>query len=151
MFPIEMDLFWTQFWQARYRRHPSILVIDDQDDQARLTAAILRRAHCDVKVATSAKEGIRAIAESTEPFDLVLLDIMMPDRSGIAVMNFLKRWRPVTGAPAVVIHTSLLGWREKLTGAGYAFDDYIDKPISPTALIDRVEMALHPREHGACS
>jgi CheY-like chemotaxis protein len=123
----------------------SILVIDDLPDQASLLAEILRRSGSSVAVATSARDGMRAILESATPFDVVVLDMLMPEHSGIAVMNFLKKWRTGPTPPALVIHTAVAGFREKLIEAGYEFDDFIEKPFRPKALIARIEAAARPR------
>ncbi|HWP34866.1 MAG TPA: response regulator [Thermodesulfobacteriota bacterium] len=121
------------------RRPHRILVVDDEPDLVELVAANLRRAGFAVEGATS---GARALARlGAEPFDLVILDLMLPDVQGLEVCRALRR-DPRTARLPVIMLTARGEEAEKLAGFEAGADDYVTKPFSPRELTARVKARL---------
>jgi CheY-like chemotaxis protein len=104
---------------------PSVLVIeDDGADQAHL-AQILRTAGYHVELAGTASQALQLASERR--YDAITLDLLLPDRSGLEVLNALRTGGPNRDVPVVVItvvtETSAL--------AGFAVSDVLTKPIRP--------------------
>jgi CheY-like chemotaxis protein len=104
---------------------PLVLVIEDDDsDQAQLTR-ILHSAGYQVEVATNAEQALQMA--SARRYDAITLDLLLPDRSGLEVLNALRNGGPNRDVPVVVItvvtETSAL--------AGFAVNDVLTKPIRP--------------------
>ncbi len=118
-------------------RAKKILVIDDEETAGKSIEKILSKKGCYVEVALSADEGLNKI--ETKLFELVLLDIMMPQVNGIELLGIIKKKWPslnvviITGYPSIqtAVETTRLG----------AFD-YIPKPFTPDELRKKVDQAL---------
>ncbi|MDB5707846.1 MAG: DNA-binding response regulator [Sphingomonas bacterium] len=90
----------------------------------------------------SGEEGLRRAA--AEPFDVVILDRMLPDLSGVEIVSRLRD----AGVAAPVLMLSALGRAEnRIEGLDAGVDDYMAKPFDPPELIARVR-ALHRRAAG---
>jgi PAS domain S-box-containing protein len=124
---------------------PKILLVDDNAVNRKVASEILQKAGCQVVTADS---GMRAIEiasslnpfshrEGTSKFDLILMDIQMPEMDGIETT---KRLREIHGEnlPKVVAMTaySMQNDRERFLNAG--MDDYVPKPIRANILIQKV-------------
>ena len=79
---------------------------------------------------------------STEPYDLVILDIGLPKRDGISV---LKEWRREDIDVPVLILTARDGWSERVDGLDAGADDYMTKPFHMMELSARVRAMLRRR------
>ncbi|MEX0690786.1 MAG: response regulator transcription factor [Gemmatimonadales bacterium] len=119
------------------RQH--ILVVDDEPDITALVAYHLARAGYRVTTATSGAEALRA-AEDQAP-DLIVLDLMLPDLSGIDVLAELRR-RPDTGEMGVILLTARREETDRIQGLSLGADDYLTKPFSPQELVLRVAAVL---------
>jgi two-component system, OmpR family, response regulator len=80
-----------------------------------------------------------AFLGSTEPYDLIVLDIGLPKRDGISV---LKEWRAASIAIPVLILTARDGWSERVDGLDAGADDYMTKPFHMPELSARVRAML---------
>jgi DNA-binding response OmpR family regulator len=116
-----------------------ILVIDDDPDILALLFDTLSHAGHDVRVEGDGEAGFASAV--TLPPDLVLLDWMMPLRSGLEVCADLRADRLMDGIPVVML--TARGTEADIEW-GYAAgaDGYIVKPFSPRALVWRVESML---------
>lgn len=120
-----------------------IAVVDDDSSMREVLRRSLYRAGYAVTAARNGAEAIEKV--SREPVDLVLLDLGLPDLSGL---NVLRRIREITDLPIIVVsgHTAeLIRLRCFEEGA----DDYVVKPCFPREIVARVAAALKrsPREH----
>ncbi|MGQ0815173.1 MAG: response regulator [Gemmatimonadota bacterium] len=113
-----------------------ILVIDDEVPIRRVVNNALRGAAMTVIEAASGGEGID-LAAATRP-DLVVLDLALPDMSGVAVCIEIRKWSQV---PIIVLSASH-SEREKIALLDAGADDYVVKPFSPTELQARVRAQL---------
>ena len=124
----------------RVSRMPAhILVVDDEPDISALVAYHLARESYRVRTASSGPEALRA-AEVERP-DLVVLDLMLPGMSGLAVLEELRR-RPETQDIPVILLTARKEEQDRIAGLRLGADDYVSKPFSPQELILRVGAVL---------
>ncbi len=118
---------------------PRILVIEDEPGLQQVLDYNLRREGHEVLLAPSGTEGLR-IAREKRP-DLVLLDWMLPDRSGTEVCRLLKSTRSTSGIPVVFV-TARTDEVDRIVGFEVGAADYIVKPFSIRELVLRVQAVL---------
>jgi len=111
-----------------------ILAVDDDRQVLRLLRRFLGEAGYDAIVTNMPGEASKLV-EIEEP-DVVLLDLMFPETSGI---ELVKQIREFSNVPVIVLTASDKDTVEALNAGG---DDYITKPFSPTELVARIETAL---------
>jgi two-component system OmpR family response regulator len=113
-----------------------ILLVEDDEEMRKLLLSLLRRSGFR---ASGARDGIEMhhLLGST-PVDLVLLDLMLPGRSGFDLCRELR----ATGRLPVIILTALGGSSERVVGLELGADDFIVKPADPAELIARIRAVL---------
>ncbi len=117
----------------------SILVVDDEEDILDLLQYNLEKEGYRVETAL---DGSLAIGKtSVSPFDLLILDVMMPGLDGFEVCRRIRADGPNTGTPIVFL-TARTGELDQIHGLELGADDYIQKPISPRVLMARVRSVL---------
>ncbi|MGH6646277.1 HD domain-containing phosphohydrolase [Aquabacterium sp.] len=123
-------------------RRPTILVADDSPQNIELLSRVLGQEYR-IKVATSGEKALK-IAYSDEPPDLILLDIMMPDLSGLQVCQRIKA-NPDRRRIPIIFVTAMTTVEDESLGLAMGAVDYISKPISPPLVQARVRthLALH--------
>jgi EAL domain-containing protein (putative c-di-GMP-specific phosphodiesterase class I)/DNA-binding response OmpR family regulator len=122
---------------------PVILIADDNDDVVALLRTYLRPLDCEVLTAKDGEEAL-AVAQTRLPA-VVLLDVMMPKRSGWEVCQALKGVQRTSGI-AVVLVTGRGEVKDRLTGLQVGADDYLVKPFDRDQVINRIR-ALLERKH----
>lgn len=114
-----------------------ILIVEDEPDIALGLQQDLKLDGYDVEVAG---DGVTAIARATsEPFDLVILDVMLPGKDGFQVCRELRHARVQV---PIILLTARSHEAEKVLGLELGADDYITKPFSPLELRARIKAAL---------
>lgn len=116
-----------------------ILVVDDNEDVVHITASFLTAKGYTVDTAIDGEQALAAVATARP--DCVLLDIMMPNMSGIEVLNRLKE-RPETSSIPVILVTAKSRDEDVLSGYKEGADYYITKPFSAQQLIYGVRLVL---------
>ena len=102
----------------------NILIVEDEPDIQELLCAYLQDAGYKTAVAG---DGVTALTMfQAQPFDLVLLDIMLPKIDGFGVCELIRRQSQIP----VLFLTALDGEAEQLRGFGLDADDYVTKPFS---------------------
>jgi DNA-binding response OmpR family regulator len=115
-----------------------ILLVDDDREIVESMRIALEAAGYAVLVARDGNQGL-AIAEREDP-DLVILDMMMPKRSGFLVLEKLRRTRPVP--VRIIMVTANEGSRHKAYAEMLGVDDYIRKPFAMDRLLTSVTRLL---------
>ncbi len=116
-----------------------ILVVDDEPDITALVAYHLAREGFRVKTAATGPEALTSIA--AEAPDLVVLDLMLPGRSGFEVLAEVRR-RPDTRDVGVILLTARREEADRIKGLTEGADDYLAKPFSPEELVLRTKAVL---------
>jgi DNA-binding response OmpR family regulator len=115
-----------------------ILLVDDDAEIVEAMRYALEAKGYEIHVARDGNQGL-ALAEREDP-DLVILDMMMPKRSGFLVLERLRRTRPVP--VRVIMITANEGSRHKAYAEMLGVDDYIRKPFAMDRLLDSVNRLL---------
>jgi two-component system, cell cycle response regulator DivK len=122
---------------------PSVLVIEDNEQNLYLIRFLLERSGFSVTDARTGRAGIEAAMASTP--DLILLDIQLPVMDGYAVTKELRKLTTLAEIPIVVVTSyAMPGDREKALGFGAS--GYIEKPLNPDTFISQIRSHLKPRE-----
>ena len=116
-----------------------ILIVEDEPAIRQMIAFGLRRAGFDVREAVDYREAREALADQRP--DLVLVDWMLPDMSGLELTRTLKRDRETREVPVIML-TARAEEGDKVTGLESGADDYVTKPFSPRELIARINAVL---------
>lgn len=123
---------------ADERRLKRILLVDDDAEIIDAMRYALEAKGYAILVARDGNQGL-AMAEREDP-DLVILDMMMPKRSGFLVLEKLRRTRPVP--IRIIMITANEGSRHKAYAEMLGVDDYIRKPFAMDRLLDSVDRLL---------
>ncbi|MBN1600987.1 MAG: response regulator [Chitinispirillaceae bacterium] len=115
---------------------PLILVVDDNSENLRLLCGILEEHNYQTVMAKSGKDAITFLEK--ESADLILLDIMMPDESGINICKLLKRSINLKNIPIIFV-TARAESEDVVNGFEAGAVDYITKPFNPSELLARVK------------
>jgi two-component system KDP operon response regulator KdpE len=119
-----------------------VLVVDDEPQIVRGLQVILRNAGYRVEAAETKREALDAL--SVRPPDAMVLDLVLPDGSGVEVCEDTRRW---TDLPIIVL--SAVGDEgEKVRALDAGADDYVTKPFGVDELLARLRAALRRRSNG---
>ena len=116
-----------------------ILVVEDERPIREMIAFGLRRAGFEVREAADARSGRAEVANKLP--DLLLVDWMLPDTSGLEFTRALKRDRETRELPIIML-TARAEEGDKVAGLEGGADDYITKPFSPRELLARINAVL---------
>ena len=116
-----------------------ILVVDDEEDILELVRYNLAREGYRVVCAATGEQALNKAG--SEPFDLIVLDLMLPGIDGLEVAKRLKS-EPKTRHIPIVMLTAKGEEADIVTGLELGADDYVTKPFSPRILIARVKAVL---------
>jgi two-component system phosphate regulon response regulator PhoB len=117
----------------------TILIVDDLLTLRQSVRILLERQGYAVEEAADGREALQKIAESRP--DLVLLDVMMPGMNGVKVLGQIEADGTLQGMPIIVLTAVADRWQARKYLAMGA-TDYLLKPFTPNALLDRVRGAL---------
>jgi two-component system, OmpR family, KDP operon response regulator KdpE len=113
-----------------------VLVVDDEPQILRALRTSLRAAGYQVASAASAEEALAAAA--LQPPEAVILDLVLPDGTGIEVCHELRKWSSVP----VIVLSAVGEEHEKVTALDAGADDYVTKPVGIDELLARLRAAL---------
>lgn len=116
-------------------KHKRILIADDEPDIVEIIEYNLVREGYEVSTANDGDDALTK-AKSEKP-DLIILDIMMPKRTGVEVCEILRS-QPAYEDTLIIFLTALSDETSHVKGLEMGGDDYITKPISPKVLLSRV-------------
>lgn len=118
---------------------PAILLVEDDPSLIELVRYNLEAADFDVAVEMDGDGGLMAMRE--RDFDLVILDWMMPNMSGIEVVRQIRRMNDKRATPVIML-TARGEETDKIRGLDAGADDYVVKPFSPAELVSRIRALL---------
>jgi two-component system, OmpR family, KDP operon response regulator KdpE len=113
-----------------------VLVVDDEPQILRALGVILRSAGYEVATAATKTEALDAV--SVRPPDAMVLDLVLPDGSGVDVTSEVRTW---SSLPIIVL-SALGDEREKVRALDVGADDYITKPFGTDELLARLRAVL---------
>jgi two-component system, OmpR family, copper resistance phosphate regulon response regulator CusR len=114
-----------------------VLIVEDERKLAQVLSSALEAERYDVVVAATGEDGF--FRANAEPFDLVVLDLMLPGRSGLEILQTLRRRRIET---PVLILTARDGVDDRVLGLDLGADDYLVKPFALPELLARIRALL---------
>ena len=114
-----------------------ILIVEDDELIAELERDFLEANGFETELALDGLEGERKA--KTEKFDAILLDVMLPGKTGFEICKELRR----TMHLPIIMVTARKEDVDKIRGLGLGADDYLVKPFSPTELVARVKSHIH--------
>ena len=117
-----------------------ILIIEDEEKIARFIELELLHEGYEVEKVYNGRDGLK-IAKA-HPFDLILLDIMLPELNGIEVLRRIRQFSQVP----IILLTARDAVVDKVTGLDSGADDYITKPFAIEELLARIRVALRKRK-----
>jgi two-component system OmpR family response regulator len=120
-----------------------ILIVDDDQDICSLVKSYLERSEFEVEVAHDGSMAKSAVARS--PFDLLLLDVMLPGQGGL---ELCREFRSASDVPIIML-TAMGQLADKVTGLELGADDYVVKPFEPRELVARVRSVLRRASRAA--
>ena len=112
-----------------------ILVVEDEGKIAEIVKAYLERDNFSVTVAGTGKKAISVLREG---FDLIILDLMLPDMDGEDICETIRNDSSVP----IIMLTAKNEEEDRIKGLGIGADDYVVKPFSPRELVARVKALL---------
>ncbi len=115
---------------------PHILIVEDDRAIARIEKDYLELNGYQVTLAEDGETGRRLALQ--QPFDLILLDVMLPKMDGFTLLQHLREQLDVP----ILLVTARTEDLDKIRGLGLGADDYIEKPFSPSVLVARVRANL---------
>jgi two-component system, OmpR family, copper resistance phosphate regulon response regulator CusR len=114
-----------------------VLIVEDERKLAQVVASALQAEHYHVVIAATGEEGF--FRANAELFDLVLLDVMLPGRSGLEILQTLRQRHVDT---PVLILTARDGVDDRVLGLDLGADDYLVKPFALPELLARIRALL---------
>jgi len=116
-----------------------ILIVEDEKPIRDMIAFGLRRAGFDVREAEDCSAARASIADHRP--DLLLVDWMLPDQSGLELTRAIKRNKDTEDMPVIML-TARADEHDKVSGLDGGADDYVTKPFSPRELLARINAVL---------
>jgi len=113
----------------------TVLIIEDEKKISDIVELYLKREGYRTRVAGTGKETMNLLKE---PFDLIILDLMLPDISGEELCSVIRE----TSEAPIIMLTAKSGEEDRIKGLGLGADDYVVKPFSPRELVARVKAQL---------
>ena len=128
--------------QSRTQGAARILVVDDEQSIRQMMQVMLQRAGHEVVVAMDVRSAREIISGAPAPFDLVVTDLMMPDGSGLEVLDAARAHSAETQVIVVTAHASVETAVDAMRRGAYS---YLEKPIGVASARAQIEKALEKR------
>lgn len=121
----------------------TILIVDDEEDIRAVLQGSLAAAGFQVRTASNGMDALERIRSN--PPDLIIHDVMLPDITGLDVCALVKRDRRLRRIPFILL-TARSQPQDRLTGAALGADAYMNKPFKADELLAEVRRLLAGRE-----
>jgi DNA-binding response OmpR family regulator len=112
-----------------------ILIVEDEKDIAQVVKSYLEREGFFAEIAVNGVDALRLLKNS---FDLIILDLMLPDMDGREICSSIREFSNIP----IIMLTARSSEDDRVNGLGAGADDYVIKPFSPRELIARVKAHL---------
>jgi len=119
-----------------------VLLVDDDQDILTSMQAAFEPTGAQIDMASNGNKAVE-LAEKNQP-DLIVLDMMLPGRSGFLVLEKLKAKKPRNSKPHVIMITGNQGARHKMYAESLGVSEYFNKPVKLDKLIASAEKLLAP-------
>ncbi|MBC8509908.1 MAG: response regulator transcription factor [Anaerolineales bacterium] len=129
------------------RTSKTILVVDDERDTLALLRLALNRAGFNTLIASSWEEVADVVKEKYSQgraIDLIVLDLMIPGRSGFDIMRSLQV--VLSPLPPVIMLTAVTGFDQQVQARELGVSRYLTKPTTPTKLIQAIDEVLDEKK-----
>ncbi len=125
----------------------SILLVEDNPVNQKMTSLLLAKAGYTVKIAGNGKEALELFKSTKEEYDLILMDINMPEMDGIEATRQIRshelKFKPGTRIPILALTANVMNdFKQKCLGAG--MDDFLTKPIKRDQVFEALQNWSHP-------
>jgi two-component system phosphate regulon response regulator OmpR len=124
--------------------HPQVLVVDDDTEIRKLIARYMQEQGFRVQLASKCADVHERIA--TNQIDIIILDVMLPDGSGLDLCRDLRASR--SNIPIILL-TALKEDVDRIIGLEIGADDYLGKPFNPRELVARIRAVLRRGQNAA--
>lgn len=119
-----------------------ILLVDDDQDILTSMQAVFEPTGALIETASNGNKAVEMV-EKNQP-DLVVLDMMLPGRSGFLVLEKIKARKPRNAKPFVIMITGNQGARHKMYAESLGVSEYFNKPVKMDKLLSTAERLLSP-------
>ncbi len=119
-----------------------VLIIDDDRTLTQMLAMIMQMRGYQVDIARTGQEALKTVA--TVRFDLILLDLILPDLDGLELCRCLKQEKATLHIPIIIVSARYL-FEDKVEGLYLGADDYLTKPFENEELFARMEAVMRRR------
>ena len=116
-----------------------VLIVDDDHEIVRLVKAYLEKAGFNVLTAFDGETGLHTLRR--EQPDLLVLDLMLPDRDGWDLTRLIRKDNQLSNTPIIML-TARVEDSDKIVGLEIGADDYVTKPLNPREVVARVRALL---------
>jgi len=135
----------TQYSVREDMKHSvSVLLVEDNPVNQKLAKLMLTKAGYQVEVANNGREAVEKITTSPENFDLIFMDIQMPEMDGMEATETIRKKGFDTIPIVAMTARAMKGDREKCLEVG--MDDYLTKPIKRETVFKMIEKWVFERE-----
>ena len=121
-----------------------VLLVDDDDDIIETLEAALEELNVNIRCTGNGNEAVRMVQEKVP--DLLVLDQMLPGRSGFIILENIRSIRKDSGKPPIIMITANPGSRHKVYAETLGVDIYLNKPFRMERFIDAVTSLLSKEE-----
>lgn len=122
-----------------------LLLIDDDDKLGALLKEYLRQYDMSLDSELSPSRGLSALKNGS--YELVILDVMLPEMDGFAVCRQIREHRSIYGSVPIIMLTARGDVTDRIVGLELGADDYLGKPFEPRELVARIENILRRSHH----
>ena len=122
-----------------------ILLVDDDPRLAEMVSEYLGQAGFRVTIASDGRAGLDRLAR--EPFDALVLDLMLPDLDGLEVCRQVRASAASAAEIPILMLTARGDAMDRVVGLELGADDYLPKPFAPRELLARLRAVLRRRRH----
>jgi two-component system sensor histidine kinase/response regulator len=144
---MEKELMTQYSVREDMKRSVSILLAEDNPVNQKLAKAMLTKAGYRVEVANDGKEAVEKFTSSPEDFDLIFMDVMMPDTDGLQATRAIREKGFYTIPIIALTAAAMKGDKERCLEAG--MDDYIPKPIKRELVFEIIEKWVFGRKENS--